>query len=93
MSAPRIELHIEELVLHGFPPGDRARIADAIERGLADQLREQIREHGVGAALSHHRRSTFLDGGSFRVATGARPQAVGAAAATSVAKALHGGKR
>jgi hypothetical protein len=32
--APRIELEIEELVLHGFAPGDRHRIADALREEL-----------------------------------------------------------
>ena len=40
-EAGNIELHIEELVLHGFEPGDRHRIGEAIERELARLFAEQ----------------------------------------------------
>jgi hypothetical protein len=36
-----IELHIEELVLHGFAPADRYVIGEAVERELTRLLREQ----------------------------------------------------
>ena len=35
MTPRSIELHIEELVLHGFAPGDRYRIGEAVEQELA----------------------------------------------------------
>ena len=35
---PNIELHIEELVLHGFPPTQRHAIADAVRDELAARL-------------------------------------------------------
>jgi hypothetical protein len=38
---PNVELHIEELVLHGFKPGDRHQIGEAVERELARLLAEQ----------------------------------------------------
>jgi hypothetical protein len=38
-----IELHIEELVLHGFKPGDRWRIGDAVE----EELRGLLRANGI----------------------------------------------
>ena len=41
-----IEMHIEELVLHGFEPGDRHAIGDAVERELARLLSE----HGLPSA-------------------------------------------
>ena len=36
-----IELHIEELVLHGFAPGDRHPIGDAVEHELIRLFAEQ----------------------------------------------------
>jgi hypothetical protein len=36
-----LELHIEELVLTGFPAGDRMRIAEAMERQLSRLLAER----------------------------------------------------
>ena len=43
----RIELHIEELVLHGFAPADRYRIGDTVQRELTRLLAEQ----GMPASL------------------------------------------
>ncbi|MEJ2009120.1 MAG: hypothetical protein P8Z30_13360 [Acidobacteriota bacterium] len=34
-SRRRVEVHIEELVLHGFAPGDRHRIAVAVKQELS----------------------------------------------------------
>ena len=37
-ARPSIELHIEELVIHGGNPADRHRIGEAIEVELASRL-------------------------------------------------------
>ena len=42
-----IELNIDELVLHGFPPGERYAIADAVEQTLSQLLTEQIASEGI----------------------------------------------
>jgi hypothetical protein len=78
-----IELHIDELILHGFAPIDRAPIAAAIERELGRLLAERGAPPGwaQGADLAR------LDGGSFDVAPGAGADAVGA----QVARAIYNG--
>jgi hypothetical protein len=78
-----IELHIEELVLHGFVPGDRYRIADAVERELARLFAEQ----GVPPALAQEAEVARWDAGAFEIAPGARVEAVGA----QVAHKVYGG--
>jgi hypothetical protein len=45
-SPHEIEVHIEELVLHGFAVGDRWRIGDALE----SELRGLLAERGVPPA-------------------------------------------
>lgn len=40
---PNIELHIEELVLHGFGANERASVADAIRA----ELEARLAEHGL----------------------------------------------
>jgi hypothetical protein len=74
-----IQLHIEELVLHGFAPGDRYRIGDAVEtelrRLLAGQLPSSFRQN---SEIDH------LDGGEFKVTSGATPEAIGGHVAESV---------
>jgi len=32
----RVELHIDELVLHGFPPGERGAIVESLTQRLAE---------------------------------------------------------
>lgn len=83
MRRANLELHIEELVLHGFAPGDRHRIGDAVERELA----RLFTEHGLPPNLSQGFETGRLDAGSFNFAPGAKPEAVGA----EVARALYGG--
>jgi len=79
-------LRIEELVLHGFQSVDRHGLASAIERELGRLLGEP----GAQAALLSRdgaRREYRMDAGSFSVAAGATPDAVG----VQVARAIHRG--
>lgn len=78
-----LELHIEELILHGFPPGRRGVIAAAIEQELTRLFAEQ----GVPAALAQAGAIPRLDGGSFETAAGAMPADIG----RQVAQAIYGG--
>ncbi len=83
MRPPRIELHIEELTLHGFASGDRHLIAEAVERELA----RLFAERGVPPSFSAELSLGRLDAGSFQVSPGAGAEAVGA----QVARSLYGG--
>lgn len=76
-------IEIEELVLHGFPAGQRYAIAEAVARELARLVDEQGVPSGLAAALD----APAVDGGAFRLVAGARPQQVGA----QVAQAVYGG--
>ena len=78
-----IELHIEELVLHGFPPSDRDAIGAAIQGELARLFAEQ----GAHPALQHTREVEKVDGGSFSMRTGAKAVPIG----TQVAQSVYGG--
>jgi hypothetical protein len=77
---PAFELHIEELVLHGFNPADRRRIGEAVERELTRLLDEQGIPGRGDVQISR------LDGGNITLAPGARPEAVGA----EIARSVHG---
>ena len=80
---PRIRVHIEEIVLHGFEPGDRRGIADALQARLAELLAE--------APLTAQRITNITferaDAGTIRIPEGAAAAAVG----EGLAAALHGG--
>lgn len=79
-----IDLHIEELVLEGFPPEDRHRIGAAVERELARLLTERGLP-GVTESMDISR----LDGGSFEMDRNATPERVGG----QVGGAVYGGMR
>jgi hypothetical protein len=76
-----IEVHIEELVLHGFDAGDRHGIAAAIRQ----EMTRLVAMHGVPrawtAAAGAH---AALEGGQFSAVPGATPHSTGAAIARSV---------
>lgn len=83
MKPARIELHIEELVLHGFAPGDRHAIGDAVEHELTRLFAEQ--SLASSSIVSHER--AHIDAGDVHVAPESMAQSVGA----QVARAVHGG--
>jgi hypothetical protein len=80
-----IELHIEELVLHGFEAGDRHQIASEVERELARLLGEAGGIQGPRESLAIER----MNGGSFNVKSGARPRAAGTQIAQSIYRSLR----
>jgi len=73
MKPYNIELHIEELVLHGFSHGDRDAIGEAIQGELARLFAEQ----GAHPTLHHSRDVEKVDGGSFTVRAGAKAATIG----------------
>lgn len=78
-----VEFHIEELVLHGFAPGDRYRIGDAVERELA----RLFAERGVPPSLANGGEIAHINGGAFEVTPGAKPEAMG----VQIAQVVYGG--
>ncbi len=79
----RVEVTIDDLVLHGFAPGDRYAIAEALELELTRLLCEQ----GVPAAFAQGGEVQRVDGGSFSMA----PSASGASVGGQVAQMVFGG--
>ena len=79
-----VELHIEQLVLHGFDPRDRRAIGEAVQRELARLFAQpptgvQPRDRWIAQA----------DGGTF-IMPGARPGGTrGDAAGAPIARAVH----
>ncbi len=82
--AMKIELHIEELVLHGFAPEDRYCIGEAVERELASLLKEQ----GM-PSLNSDLEIEDMNAGEIAIARGARPEATGAQIARAVYKGMR----
>jgi hypothetical protein len=83
MNSPRrIDVTIDELVLHGFERGNRYRIASAIEVEIARLLTEQ----GLPFAPARDRSVEFLDAGQFNMRKG-KPETIG----SQVAQKIHAG--
>lgn len=80
---PNIEIHIEELVLHGFPAGDRYLIGGAAERELVRLFEEQEMPPSLSSGGDFDR----LDAGKFEVQPNAKPEKV----ASRIAQAVYKG--
>jgi hypothetical protein len=78
-----IELHIDDLVLHGFAASDRHTISAAVER----ELTRLIGEQGLPPAIRHGGEHGRLDGGTFNLAAGAPAETIGA----QIAQAVYAG--
>lgn len=78
-----VDVRIEELVLEGFPPGNRHRIGAAVER----ELTRLLAERGLPPGLAQGAEVPHLDGGSVEMNRTATPEGVGG----QVAKAVYGG--
>ena len=83
---PVYELHIEELVLHGFAPADRHTVADAVQAELTRLLAAEALDAATAASLPRTRSHAHVDAGSFRVGARGASAALGA----QVAGAIHG---
>ena len=73
VASPALELHIEELVLHGFAASDRRHIGAAIKQELSRLLSEAK----PGTLPANSVELSRLDAGTFRLGPGARPYTVG----------------
>lgn len=76
-----VELRIEELVLHGFPPGNHERIGESVESELSRLFTEQ----GVPPSLARSADVPRLDAGAFQMNQGLGAEAAG----EQIARALH----
>jgi hypothetical protein len=77
-----IHLHIEELVLHGFPSDDRHRIGEAVQRELTRLFTEQQLPPGLTKSTEIDR----LNGGTFQMTGAPRPESTG----TQIARTVFG---
>ncbi|NJP09668.1 MAG: hypothetical protein HC866_09420 [Leptolyngbyaceae cyanobacterium RU_5_1] len=83
MTPTTLELNIEELVLHGFSPGDRDPIGAAIQQ----ELTRLLTEHGIPPTLAQAGTIGRLDGGAFEIQAGTPPRVIG----SQIAQAIYGG--
>ncbi|MEH1828428.1 MAG: hypothetical protein V7L22_24345 [Nostoc sp.] len=77
-----VELHIEELVLHGFEGGDRDRIGEAVQQELT-----RLFAQGVPPSLAQGGEIGRLDGGGFEMTASMQSGAIG----VQIAQSIYGG--
>ena len=82
MRPGAIKLHINEVVLHGFEPADRAALGAALETELARLLAA-----GDPASLTGANEAARIDGGAFDMPAHAAPEVTG----TRLARAVYDG--
>jgi hypothetical protein len=82
MKQPRVELVIDQIVLHGVKADPRAT-----RRALERELTRLFHEQGVPSSLQRSAVLSRLDAGRVSVSPNAKPGAVG----RQVAHALYGG--
>ncbi len=81
---PNIEIEIGELILHGFAPGDRVSIGEAVQQELTRLLAEQ----GL-ASMNQNIEIARVNGGAFDVRPGAKSETIGTQIAQSVFQGLN----
>ena len=79
-AASTVDIDIEELVLEGFPSGERFQIAGAVEQELAQLLREQ----GPTPLWAKDSDFSCLDGAKFEMKAGQSERTIGAQIARSI---------
>jgi hypothetical protein len=84
VSRQGIEVHIEELVLHGFPRGGTHVLAAAIEA----ELGRLVAAHGLPTALRDGTSISALNSPSIETTTSERPSVLGARIGRSVYQSL-----
>ena len=84
VSRDAVTVHIETLVLHGFPGGSRHDIGDALQAELARLLAE----HGIADTIDRTARDSIIDGGEFTLPARGDVHASGAGIAQRVHASL-----
>jgi len=79
----KIDVSIEELILHGFPAADRYRISEALQH----ELSRLFTSEGPPPSLQSSGSIESMEAGSIRLPPGGSPRMVGA----QVARAVYGG--
>jgi len=82
VNIEKINLRIGEIVLDGFPAGDRYYIADAIER----ELKILFKQNNQEASFKSSAFNSFLAREQFEFTTGTKPAEIG----RKVAQTIYG---
>lgn len=79
MTAPRIEVHVEELVLEGLPAAEGRGVVGEVERSLSGLLARRVRPRSAATS------PWTIDGGAFELDR----EPVAAGVGVRVARSVH----
>lgn len=82
-AKPRVEVLIDELILHGFAPGERYAIGEALSREL-----ERLMATETMGSLAGMKDVVSLRAGNINLAAGTKAETIGAQAAQSIHASL-----
>jgi hypothetical protein len=80
VTAARVDVQIEELALHGFPPLAAGRVGEAVER----ELSLLVAARGLPTSFRADRAAASLDGGVFPLGAAGDARGLGARIAGNV---------
>jgi hypothetical protein len=83
LIAMNIELNIQELVLHGFPHGDKYRIAQAVQHELTNMFSNSLTDNSLLESGEYYR----IDAGQFELQSDEKSEQIG----SHIANAVYGG--
>lgn len=78
-----IELHIDQLILHGFSRRD----AFYIKQSLQQELSRMIQKDGLPTHFQNEAHTRRMDAGEFRIQASAKPEVIG----RQIAGQVYGG--
>lgn len=84
-----IEIHIEELVLHGFASHQRQQISEAVQA----ELQQLLTLNGIPSRLAGGGITHAVNAGSFEMQQGAKPARIGQSIAGSIYNSFSNGKK
>lgn len=83
-----VDLHIDELVLDGFPAEYRTQIGEIVQ----SELGRIFAERGLPPTSSQGIHLGTVDGGAFKMTRATSVHGIGAQVATAIANSIYGGR-
>ena len=83
MKPPNLEVHIEQLIVEGFPDINRHQLGESVKQ----ELERHFAEHGIPTSLSRNQVLAKVSPNTINVASNSNDRTLG----TQIAKAIHGG--
>ena len=91
VNAPSVRVHIERLVLHGWPAGFAAGDRARLEAAVVAEVARTLGNTPLAPNLASGGAFASLPGGELRLSAGSSPDAIGTGIAQALCAQLAGG--